>query len=80
MSYVNLNTTCVLLTQVIEINDVFITSIPHFFRKCYSFIFFFFFLPIPTVSGVGTTSFSSCCDKYWALILTTGRLPDVNPP
>jgi hypothetical protein len=41
----------------------------------------FFLLPklIP-LSGVGTTCFSSCCDKNWAIIFTTGRLPDVNPP
>jgi hypothetical protein len=38
---------------------------------------------LPTLiplSGVGTTCFSSCCDKYSAFIFTTGRLPDVNPP
>jgi hypothetical protein len=28
----------------------------------------------------GTTCFSSCCDKDFAIIFTTGRLPDVNPP
>jgi hypothetical protein len=32
------------------------------------------------LSGVGTTCFSSCCDKDSAIIFTTGRLPDVNPP
>jgi hypothetical protein len=32
------------------------------------------------LSGVGTTYFSSCCDKDSAIIFTTGRLPDVNPP
>jgi hypothetical protein len=31
------------------------------------------------LSGVGTTCFSSCCDKDLAIILTTSRLPDVNP-
>jgi hypothetical protein len=31
------------------------------------------------LSGVGTTCFSSCCDKDWAIIFTNGRLPDVNP-
>jgi hypothetical protein len=38
------------------------------------------FLPtlIP-LSTVGTTCFSSCCDKDSAFIFTTGRLPDVNP-
>jgi hypothetical protein len=40
----------------------------------------FFFLPFPTLSGVGTTCFSLCCDKDSAIIFTTGRLPDVNPP
>jgi hypothetical protein len=38
---------------------------------------------LPTLippSGVGTTCFSSCCDKDSAIIFTTGRLPDVNPP
>jgi hypothetical protein len=35
-----------------------------------------FFLPFPTISGVGTT-FSSCCDKDSPIIFTTGRLPDV---
>jgi hypothetical protein len=24
--------------------------------------------------------FSSCCDKDSAIVFTTGRLPDVNPP
>jgi hypothetical protein len=41
-----------------------------------------FFLP-PTLiplSGVGTTCFSSCCDKDSAIIFTTGYLPDVNSP
>jgi hypothetical protein len=36
---------------------------------------------LPTLillSGVGTTCFSSCCDKDSAIIFTTGRLPDVN--
>jgi hypothetical protein len=32
------------------------------------------------LSGVGKTCFSSCCDKESAIIFTTGRLPDVNPP
>jgi hypothetical protein len=32
------------------------------------------------LSGVGTTCFSSCCDKDLVFIFTTGRLPDVNPP
>jgi hypothetical protein len=32
------------------------------------------------LSGVGTTCFSSCCDKDSAIIFTTGRLPDVSPP
>jgi hypothetical protein len=32
------------------------------------------------LSEVGTTSFSSCCYKDSAIIFTTGRLPDVNPP
>jgi hypothetical protein len=32
------------------------------------------------LSGVGTTCFSLCCDKDSAIIFTTGRLPDVNPP
>jgi hypothetical protein len=38
----------------------------------------YFFLPL---SGVGTTCFSSCCDKDSAIVFTTGRgrLPDVNP-
>jgi hypothetical protein len=40
--------------------------------------FFFFFLPFPALCGVGTTCFSSCCDKESAIIFTTGRLPDVN--
>jgi hypothetical protein len=40
----------------------------------------FFFLPFPILSGVGTTCFSSCCDKDSAIIFTTGRLPDVSPP
>jgi hypothetical protein len=43
------------------------------------------YLPtVPTtlilLSGVGTTCFSSCCDKDSAIVFTTGRLPDVNPP
>jgi hypothetical protein len=40
-------------------------------------------LVLPTLillSGVGTTCFSSCCDKDSAIIFTTGRLPDVNHP
>jgi 4-diphosphocytidyl-2C-methyl-D-erythritol kinase len=40
-------------------------------------------LLLPTLiplSGVGTTCFSSCCDKDTAIIFTTGRLPDVNSP
>jgi hypothetical protein len=32
------------------------------------------------LSGVGITCFSSCCDKDSAIIFTTGRLPDINPP
>jgi hypothetical protein len=32
------------------------------------------------LSGVGATCFSSCCDKDWAIIFTTGRLPEINPP
>jgi hypothetical protein len=32
------------------------------------------------LSGVGTTCFSSCCDKDSAIIFTTDGLPDVNPP
>jgi hypothetical protein len=36
--------------------------------------------PFTTQSGVDTTCFSSCCDKHSAIIYTTGRLPDVNPP
>jgi hypothetical protein len=40
-------------------------------------------LLLPTLiplGGVGTACFSSCCDKDLAIIVTTGRLPDVNPP
>jgi hypothetical protein len=37
-------------------------------------------LTLIPLSGVGTTCFSSCCDKDSAFIFTTGRLPDVNPP
>jgi hypothetical protein len=40
-------------------------------------------LLLPTLislSGVDTTCFSSCCDKDSAIIITTGRLPVVNPP
>jgi hypothetical protein len=36
--------------------------------------------PFPTLSGVGTTYFSSCSDKDSEIIFTTGRLPVVNPP
>jgi hypothetical protein len=36
--------------------------------------------PFPTLSGVGTTCFSSCYDKDSAIIFTTGRLSNVNPP
>jgi hypothetical protein len=50
-------------------------------------VLFFYFVPDtflpPTLiplSGVGTTCFLSCCDKDLAIIFTTGRLPDVNPP
>jgi hypothetical protein len=32
------------------------------------------------LSGIGTTCFTSCCDKDSAIIFTTSRLPDVNPP
>jgi hypothetical protein len=42
-----------------------------------------YLLLFPTLiplSGVGTTSFSSCCDKDSAIVFTTGRLPDVNSP
>jgi hypothetical protein len=38
---------------------------------------------IPTLiplRGVGTTCFTSCCDKDSAIIFMTGRLPDVYPP
>jgi hypothetical protein len=34
--------------------------------------------PFPTPSGIGTTCFSSCCDKHSAIIFTTGRLSDIN--
>jgi hypothetical protein len=37
------------------------------------------FTTLIPLSGVGTTCFSSCCDKVSAFIFTTGRLPDVNP-
>jgi hypothetical protein len=36
-------------------------------------------LTLISLSGVGTTYFSSCCGKDSAIILTTGRLLDVNP-
>jgi hypothetical protein len=32
------------------------------------------------VSSSSSSCFSSCCDKDSAIIFTTGRLPDVNPP
>jgi hypothetical protein len=38
------------------------------------------FPPLIPLSGVGTTCFSSYCDKDSAIIYTTGRLPDINPP
>jgi hypothetical protein len=34
--------------------------------------------PYPYLSGVGTTCFSSYCDKDSAIIFTTGRLLDIN--
>jgi hypothetical protein len=36
--------------------------------------------PFPTLSEVGTTCFSSCCDKDSTIIFADGRLPDINPP
>jgi hypothetical protein len=36
------------------------------------------FPTIAPLNVVGTTCFASCCDKDSAIILTTGRLPDVN--
>jgi hypothetical protein len=43
-----------------------------------------FILLLPTLFlhyvGVGTTCFSSRCDKDSAIIFTTGCLPDVNAP
>jgi hypothetical protein len=38
-----------------------------------------FLFPIP-LKGVGTTCFSSCCDKDSAFLFTASRLPEVNPP
>jgi hypothetical protein len=40
---------------------------------------FFHFTTLIPLSGIGTTCFSSCCDKDSAIIFTTGRLPDVKP-
>jgi hypothetical protein len=40
------------------------------------YIFFFSLF----LTGVGTTRFSSWCDKDSAIVFTTGRLPEVNPP
>jgi hypothetical protein len=40
----------------------------------------FLFPTLIPLSGVGTTCFSSCCDKDSAIIFTTSLLPDVNPP
>jgi hypothetical protein len=37
-------------------------------------------LTLMPLSGVGTTCFSSCCDKDSETIFTTDRLPDVNLP
>jgi hypothetical protein len=39
----------------------------------------FFFPTLIPLSEVGTC-FLPCCDKDSAIIFTTGRLPDVNPP
>jgi hypothetical protein len=32
------------------------------------------------MKAVGTSCFSSCCDKDSAIIFTTSRLSDANPP
>jgi hypothetical protein len=38
------------------------------------------FLTLIPLSGVGTTCFSSCCDKDSEIVFSTGRLPDESPP
>jgi hypothetical protein len=40
----------------------------------------FLFPTLIPLSGVGTTYFSSCCDKDSTIIFTTDRLPDIYPP
>jgi hypothetical protein len=55
--------------------DVFVTKHTDlFFNVNLSFSY-----PYPTKWG-WYHMFSSCCDKDSAIIFTTGRLPDVNPP
>jgi hypothetical protein len=41
-----------------------------------SFFSFSYFIPLSEVGNM----FLSCCDKDSAIVFTTGRLPDVNPP
>jgi hypothetical protein len=45
-----------------------------------SFINYKGLLLFPTLNGVGTTCFSSCCDRDSAITFTAGRLSDVNLP
>jgi hypothetical protein len=45
----------------------------------YFFCRLYLLVTLIPLSGVGTTWFSSCCDKDSAIIFTTGRLP-INPP
>jgi hypothetical protein len=54
-------------------------SVGHHWQHCpYHTATSFSFPTLIPLSGVGTTCFSSCCDKDSAIIFTTGRLPDVN--
>jgi hypothetical protein len=55
-------------------------------ERCYSLLFLQYHTrlghhsyPYPTKWG-RYNIFSSCCDKDLAIVFTTGRLPDVNPP
>jgi hypothetical protein len=65
-----------LVTHVDLNNTILVLTSDHGKYNC-PYLFFFLLL---CHCGVGTTCFSSCCDKGSAIILATGRLPDINPP
>jgi hypothetical protein len=73
MKYEGVNYCAVSLFLAVEMLIIFLTN-----NIDQILIFFYYLLsssyPFPSLSKVGTTCFSSCCDKDSAIIFATGRL------